>query len=68
MEKDTMERTGCALETHLAEIMDVIDSNGGRIPSRRMLADIHETLECMYWAASMPKPEAAKPEAKAKSL
>jgi len=68
MEKDTMERTGCALDMHLSEIMDVIDGNGGRIPSRRMLSDIHETLECMFWVASMPEKKAPVPENKAKSL
>lgn len=46
---ETLERTRCALAGHLRDIMDDVDRNGGRIPSRRMLGGIHETLEAMHW-------------------
>ena len=57
---DTMERTREALARHLCDLMDEVDSNGGRIPSRRLLGGIHETLESMAHLESVPKVTAEK--------
>ena len=51
---ETLERTRCALAGHLSDIMDDVERNGGKIPSRRTLGGIHETLEAMYWLGAMP--------------
>ena len=52
---ETLERTKEALARHLCDLMDEVDSNGGRIPSRRLLGGIHETLESMAHLESVPK-------------
>lgn len=57
---ETLERTKEALARHLCDLMDEVDSNGGRIPSRRLLGGIHETLESMAHLESVPKGTAEK--------
>ena len=52
---DTLERTKVALANHLCDLMDEVDSNGGRITSRRLLGGIHETLESMAHLETVPK-------------
>ena len=46
-QKDTLERTRCALERHLEDLMDETDQNGGRISSRKVLIGIHDVLDSM---------------------
>lgn len=60
---ETMERAREALVAHLCDLMDEVDGHGGRIPSRRLLGGIHDTLDSLAHIESMPKgtaPEKAK--------
>jgi len=53
--KDTLERTRCALERHLEDLMDEIDQNGGRISSRKVLVGIHDALDSMSHLDALSK-------------
>ena len=53
--KDTLERTRCALERHLEDLMDEIDQNNGRISSRKVLVGIHDALDSMHHLDSLAK-------------
>lgn len=58
--KDTMERTRCALERHLEDLMDEIDQNNGRISSRKVLVGIHDVLDSMCYLDTLTKSHEAE--------